>query len=156
MRHPVYTAAAVAVALSAPASRALAQQYPGYSYRPAYSTPGYNGGGISRQRTDRALFDHVRIDLDRAAAYPASRSDRKRFDDARRDLFDFQSRFDQGLFDKHTLGHAIDRLQSVFSHNSLDPRDRDILAEDLRQLRDYREFRARASDPLRAPNAYRP
>ena len=94
----------------------------------------YNSG--PRQFDGHALFD-------RAAAYQfASHPDRKRFDEARRELFDFDSRFDQGRYDTHILNRAIDRLDSVVSHNSLDPRDRGALAEDLRRIRDYREFRA--------------
>jgi len=91
---------------------------------------------------DRALFDRARMDLDRAGAWPyASRADRKRFDEARRELFDFESRFDQGRYEKHHLDEAIDHIQRVVNSNSLDPRDRGALAEDLRRMRDYREFR---------------
>jgi hypothetical protein len=32
-------------------------------------------------------------------------------------------------------------IQKVVSANSLEPRDRGALAEDLRRMRDYREFR---------------
>jgi hypothetical protein len=93
-------------------------------------------------RQDRGLFDRVRLDLDRASAYPyASRGDRKRFDEARRELFDFESRFDQGRYERHELDEAIDRIQRVVTSNSLDPRDRGALADDLRRMRDYREFR---------------
>src|ERR1700722_18360201 len=57
---------------------------------------------------DRALFHRARMDLDRASAYPyASHADRKRFDEARRELFDFESRFDQGRYEKHHLDEAI-------------------------------------------------
>ena len=106
-----------------------------YSYDRPYGDRAY-------ARQDRSLFDHVRSDLDRASNYPyASRSDRKRFDEARRDLFDFASRFDQGRYDKHELDKAIDRVQNVVSHNSLDPRDRGALDDDLRRMRDYRSFR---------------
>ena len=98
-------------------------------------------------RRDRALFDRVRMDLDRASGYPyASRADRKRFDEARRDLFDFESRFDQGRYNKHELNEAIGRIERVVSHNSLDPRDRSALAEDARRMRDYRDFRDHHGD----------
>lgn len=98
-------------------------------------------------RQDRALFDRARIDLERAAAYPyASRADRKRFDEARRELFDFESRFDQGRYEKHHLDEAIEHLQRVVNSNSLDPRDRGALADDLRRMRDYREFRNHHED----------
>jgi hypothetical protein len=93
-------------------------------------------------RQDRSLFDRARMDLDRASSYPyASRNDRKRFDDARVKLFAFESRFDQGRYDKHDLSEAIDHIQHVVDSNSLDPRDRGALEDDLRRMRDYREFR---------------
>lgn len=93
-------------------------------------------------RQDRGLFDKARMDLDRASAYPyASRGDRRRFDEARSKLFDFESRFDQGRYDKHGLDEAIDRIRHVVESNSLDPRDRGALSDDLRRMRDYREFR---------------
>jgi len=92
-------------------------------------------------RQDKSLFDRARADLDRASAYPyASKGDRKRFDEARRELFDFESRFEQGRYEKHHLNEAIDHLQKVVNDNSLDPRDRGALADDLRRMRDYREF----------------
>lgn len=94
-------------------------------------------------RRDRGLFDHARMDLDRASAYAyASKADRKRFDEARGRLYEFQIRFDQGNYDKHYLDGAIDRIQHVVESNSLDPRDRGALADDLRRMKDYREFRA--------------
>jgi hypothetical protein len=93
-------------------------------------------------RQDRSLFDRVRADLDRAGSYPyASREDRKRFDEARRDLFDFQSRFEQGRYERHELDKAIGRIEKVAIHNSLDPRSRGALDDDLRTMRDYRAFR---------------
>lgn len=110
----------------------------------------YPGGPYADRdyaRRDRSLFDRVRMDLDRAANYPyASRADRKRFDEARRDLFDFASRFDQGRYNKHELNAAIDHIDRVVSHNSLDPRDRGALAEDVRRMRDYRDFRNHHGD----------
>ena len=95
-------------------------------------------------RQDRGMFDKARLDLDRASGYPyASKADRKRFDEARGKLYDFQIRFDQGRYDKHEINGAIDSIQHVVESNSLDPRDRGALSDDLRRMRDYREFRAR-------------
>lgn len=98
-------------------------------------------------RLDHALFDRARMDLDRASGYPyASRGDRKRFDEARSKLFDFESRFDQGRYQKHQLDEAIEHIERVVRSNSLDPRDRQALSEDLRRMRDYREFRRHHDD----------
>jgi hypothetical protein len=116
---------------------------------PAVSAFGQGPGQYDRPygdrdsaRQERGLFDKVRIDLDHASSYPyASRGDRKRFDEARRELFDFESRFDQGRYDRHELDEAIDRIQHVVNSNSLDPRDRGALSDDLRRMRDYREYR---------------
>jgi hypothetical protein len=111
-------------------------------YQNSYQTYDRPYGDRDSARQDRAVFDRARMDLDRASAYPyASRADHKRFDEARRELFDFASRFDQGRYEKHHLDEAIDHIQKVVSANSLDPRDRGALSEDLRLMRDYREFR---------------
>jgi hypothetical protein len=119
-----------------PATSAFAQ------YQNSYQTYDRPYGDRDSARQDRSLFDRARMDLDRASAYAyASRADRKRFDEARRELFDFASRFDQGRYEKHHLDEAIDHIQKVVSANSLDPRDRGALSEDLRLMRDYREFR---------------
>jgi len=115
----------------------------------ASSAQYYDRAPVDRDygRQDRALFDRTRADLDRAGNYPyASRGDRKRFDEARRELFDFESRFDRGRYDKHELDEAIDRIDRVVRQNSLDPRDRGALAEDLRRMRDYRAYRDRDRD----------
>jgi hypothetical protein len=114
---------------------------------PAFAQYDRPYGDREYARQDRALFDHVRMDLDRVSAYPyASRSDRRRFDDARRELFDFESRFDQGRYEKHELDEAIDRIQRVVNENSLDPRDRGALSDDLRRMRDYRAYRDHLRD----------
>jgi len=103
-------------------------------------------GDQTRAREDRAVFDRARMDLDRASTYPyASPADRKRFFEARRDLIDFASRFDQGLYERHQLDHAIDRMEKVVRENSLSPQDRGALEDDLRRMRDFREFRKRLS-----------
>jgi hypothetical protein len=111
------------------------------AYAQSYDRP---YGDSDSTRRDRSLFDRVRADPDRASGYAyASRDDRKRFDEARRDLFDFQSRFEQGRYDRHELDKAIGRIEKVVSRNSLDPRSRGTLDEDLRTMRDYRALRDR-------------
>ncbi len=101
---------AVVVASTLLAIPAFCQTYgQGYYDRTSSDRP-YGDRDYARQ--DRALFDRARMDLDRASAYPyASKGDRKRFDEARSRLFDFESRFDQGRYEKHYLGEAIDHIQ---------------------------------------------
>jgi hypothetical protein len=132
LRPPRLTGLTVVIVSTLLAVSAFGQNY--------YDRP-YGDRDYARQ--DRALFDRARMDLDRASAYPyASKGDRKRFDEARTRLFDFESRFDQGRYEKHYLDEAIDHMQHVVSSNSLDPGSRGALAEDLRRMRDYREFRS--------------
>jgi hypothetical protein len=125
----------------------------GFAAAPAFSQSYGRGqsydrpyGDRDRAREDRALFDRTRMDLDRASNYPyASKADQKRFDEARRDLFDFASRFNQGRYERHELDHAIDRIDHVVRENSLDPRDLGALEDDLRRMRDYRQYRSHVS-----------
>ncbi len=80
------------------------------------------------------IFYQVRGDLDRAESHSyANGGDRKRFNKVREELNDFQR-----TGNPHELNEAIGRLQNVVNDNRLAPRDRDILADDLYRLRDFR------------------
>lgn len=141
LRPSRLAAIAAVIAFMLPAVPSFGQTYGrNYSDRASSDRP-YGDRDYARQ--DRALFDRARMDLDRASAYPyASKADRKRFDEARSRLFDFESRFDQGRYEKHYLDEAVAHIQRVVSSNSLDPGSRGVLSEDLRRMRDYREFRS--------------
>lgn len=83
------------------------------------------GGGI---------LERVRADVDRAESHSyANGGDRKRFDRVREELNDFQR-----TGNPHELNEAISRLQKVVNENRLAPRDRDMLADDLYRMRDFR------------------
>jgi hypothetical protein len=102
----------------------------------------FESPGFSSNSPEQALFAQARTDLDRASRYAyASHSDVKRFDEARSKLYDFSIRFDQGRYDKHQLDQAISHLQDVVEHNSLNPNDRGVLSDDLRRMRDFRNWR---------------
>jgi hypothetical protein len=79
-------------------------------------------------------FDRVRADLDRAesASYPNG-GDRHRFDKVREELNDFQR-----SGNRSELNEAISTLQKVVNKNRLSYQDRDVLNQDLYQLRDFR------------------
>ena len=88
---------------------------------------GPRGGGV---------LERVRGDLDRAESHSyANGGDRKRFNNVRQELNDFQR-----TGNPHELNEAISKLQKVVNDNRLAPRDRDVLADDLYRMR---EFRAR-------------
>src|SRR5579864_7200454 len=79
-------------------------------------------------------FDRVRADLDRAesASYPNG-GDRHRFDKVREELSEFARTGKPG-----ELNEAISALQKVVNKNRLSYQDRDVLNQDLYQLRDFR------------------
>ena len=124
---------------------AQAQYYPGQRYPgrdDGYGNGGYRGGDRSY-----ALFDRVRVDLDRAAANSyMSGGDRRRVQKARHDLADFQNRWSRGRFDRHELDEAIGRVQSVVNSSRLSYRDRAALQDDLSRMREFRAYQAQGGD----------
>ena len=113
--------------LLAAAMAANAQYYPGsrYDQRERYYE-GYRGGGD--------LFGRVRADLERAEANSGwNGGDRRRFAKVREELGEFQR-----SGNRHELNDAISALQHVVDNNRLAYRDRDMLAQDLYMLRDFR------------------
>jgi hypothetical protein len=97
---------------------------------------GPNRGGDNRRAM---FFQNIREDLDRATS-DASRfgGDRYRLVRTRQQLDELQSKLSQGFFDGRELNDVVVSLQRVVDSNRLAPRDRDILAEDLRRLDDFR------------------
>src|SRR5579864_2829320 len=100
-------------------------------YRP-YSDHYYDRDNYNRNPGD--LFGRVRSDLERAEANSNwNGGDRHRFAKVREELGEFQR-----SGSKHELNDTISALQKVVNDNRLAYRDRDILAQDLYQLRDFR------------------
>jgi hypothetical protein len=92
---------------------------------------GYNYGGN--------LVPRVLSDLDRAAsARYADKHERKHFDQARKDLLRFQENGARGKFDRDRLDGAIDHLSHLANSDRLHPRDRQMLARDMQDLREFR------------------
>jgi len=136
MRHlPIFAIAG----LLAAGGMAQAQYYPGgYGDRDRYYDRSYDRGqhydrgDYDRYRGD--LFSRVRADLERAQANSGwNGGDRHRFDKVREELSEFQR-----SGNKHELNDTISALQKVVNDNRLAYRDRDILAQDLYQLREFR------------------
>jgi hypothetical protein len=85
-------------------------------------------------RNRGGILERVREDLNRAESHSyANGGDRKRFNKVREELNDFQR-----SGNPHELNEPIGRLQNVVNDNRLAPRDRDILADDLYRMRDFR------------------
>ena len=77
-----------------------------------------------------------------AAANTYSGKERSRYDAALTHLSQFVDKIQHGQFDRGKLDRSIDDVQNVLSKNPLDGRARDILNNDVMQLR-----RLRASYP---------
>jgi hypothetical protein len=104
--------------------------------------PYYNGRpGYGQMRSD--VIQVVESHLQRAASHNRyfNNKEAQRFDNAMRHLSEFDSRLRRGQFDTRSLDRAIDDVNNVVRHNSLDYRERDILIGDLGRLRDFRATR---------------
>src|SRR5712664_854336 len=100
-------------------------------------------GQYGQYGNGRSLINQVMSDINRAASN-ARRLDgheAKHFDEAARKLQDFQYRLDQGRFDTGKLDKAIENLQHLANADQIRGRDRDILAQDLSALRQFRSNR---------------
>ena len=97
--------------------------------RGRYSGYGYGGG----------IVPQVLADLNRAASTRyADNHERKHFDQARKDLLRFQENSARGRFDRDRLDGAIDHLSHLANSDRVHPRDRQVLARDMYELREFR------------------
>src|ERR1700748_1881024 len=98
------------------------------------------GAAWSQSLDTRATVDRTQTDLRRAEDFERQHGKEvTRYDNAQKHLSEFDRDFTRGHFDKGKLNTAIDDLKNVVDHNTLDPRDRDALTADLRDLRVMRE-----------------
>jgi hypothetical protein len=98
----------------------------GYRREAPYS----RGGG--------SLIERVQSDLRYAQSEVYSRSEQKRLDNARKELWEFERKWNTGRFDRHELDDSIAAIQKVVDHNALRERGRSILWDDLQRLRQFR------------------
>ena len=85
------------------------------------------------------LFQHVREDLDHVAAntFPFG-GDQARLARTKYELDELQQKLARGYYDEQELDEVIGALDVVLSSNRMASRDRDVLADDLVRLRDFR------------------
>jgi hypothetical protein len=85
------------------------------------------------------LFQRVREDLDhvQSATFPSS-GDQFSLAGTRHELDEVQSKLAAGRYDERELDDVIRALQRVVQYNRMTARDRDVLADDLNRLRDFR------------------
>ena len=102
---------------------------------PAYGQSGQYGNA-------RSLVGRVQSDLRRGERFARPNDkERERYDNAQRHLSEFDRSLSRGKFDKDKLDAAIDDVNNVVEHNTLSPRERDALSQDLRDLRQLRATR---------------
>jgi hypothetical protein len=131
-------------------------------YYPNEGNRGYNGDDRFRQRgyypdqnrygNDRygdgrnqnSLIGRVLADLNRAASNARlDGHERKHFEEAADKLQEFEGRWAQGKFDSGKLDKAIQNLQHLADADRVRGRDRDMLARDVADLRQFRSTRGR-------------
>jgi hypothetical protein len=97
-------------------------------------------------------IDRVMLDLNRA--FDRARLDgreRKHFEDAARNLQEFQSRWSRGKFDTGRLDRAISSIERLSQADRVRGPERMMLARDLNELRQFRASRNRYNYDPRYP-----
>ena len=89
----------------------------------------------------RNLVARTLSDLRRASRLEQGSRERERYANAERHLSQFDRELSRNRFDKDKLDSAIDDVNNVVERNTLDPRSRDNLRQDLSDLRRLRETR---------------
>lgn len=112
----------------------------GYPEQGRYGNDRYGYG-----RNQDSLIQRVLSDLNIAAANARlDGHERKHFDDAFRQLEQFDDRWARGKFDSGKLHEAIEDLEHLANADRVSGRDRDMLARDLQDLRQFRATRGQA------------
>ena len=85
------------------------------------------------------LFMHVRTDLEHVWSGRAADRERARLTRTEEELTKMQADLDQGRWDNGILNDVIDSIQKSSNDERLAPRDREILADDLRRLHEFQD-----------------
>lgn len=85
------------------------------------------------------LFAHVRTDLDHVWSGRSSDKERARLQRTEDELAKMQGDLDHGRWDNGMLNDVIDSIGKSAGDDRLPPRDRDVLADDLRRLKEFQD-----------------
>jgi hypothetical protein len=95
-------------------------------------------------RNQQYLISRVMSDLNRAAGRARlDGHESKHFDEVAGNLQEFEARWARGKFDTGKLDKAIRNLEHLADADRVRGRDRDMLARDLEDLREFRASRGR-------------
>lgn len=100
----------------------------------------YQADSANDFRDNQLLFARVRSDIDRAENnMPAFSNGRYRFDRVRGELSELQRRWDESTYEPANADDVILALNRAMDSSGILPRDRDRLADDMTQLRQFRD-----------------
>lgn len=85
------------------------------------------------------LFMHVRTDLEHVWSGRAAGRERDRLARTEQELTQMQADLDHGRWDNGILNDVIDSIRKSSNDERLRPRDRDVLADDLRRLKEFQD-----------------
>lgn len=86
----------------------------------------------------RSIIARTLGDLHRASRFARGGRERERIENATRHLRELDRDLRRGRYDRGRLDEAVDDVHNVERNNNLPPRERDVLNDDLRQLRELR------------------
>ncbi len=86
------------------------------------------------------FFERVRRDIEHteSGTFPIS-GDEYRLARTKQELNELQNSWASGNYDRRALDDVIGAMQRVVADNRLNPRDRDVLNDDLNRLREFRD-----------------
>ena len=85
------------------------------------------------------LFTYVRTDLDHVSSGRAADKERARLQKTEEELTKMQADLDHGRWDNGVLNDVIDSIGKSANDERLAQRDRDVLADDLRRLKEFQD-----------------
>jgi hypothetical protein len=88
----------------------------------------------------RNLFQRVREDVEHLthSTFPFT-GDQSRLSTTIFELNELQTKLGQGRYDEHQLDDVLNALTNVLHYNRISAQDRDVLTDDLRRLREFRD-----------------
>ena len=86
------------------------------------------------------LFANVRTDLQHVWEGRARDKERARLEKTEEELTKMQADLDQTRWDNGLLNDVIDSIRKSANDERLSPRDRDVLADDLRRLKEFQDM----------------
>lgn len=86
------------------------------------------------------LFAQVRTDLEHVWEGRAHDKERDRIERTEQELTKMQADLDQTRWDNGILNDVIDSLRKSANDQRLAPRDRDVLADDVRRLKEFQDM----------------